>query len=102
MPGAVLSPTNRLGRPRAPAIPWRAVVMGLLLGLAGLAPAWADSEMKQSPLLMRRAGPSCQPGNLGAETGAGYNYRLGPCEGPDTSDAVPALESLGQRRGRRR
>lgn len=59
----------------------------LVLGLAALAtPVRADNQMVQSPLLMRRAGPSCQPGNLGAEPGAGYGYRLGPCAGADQGD----------------
>ena len=102
MPASALPPMGRLGRPRASPVRWRAVVLGVSLGVAGLAPARADSEMRQSPLLMRRAGPSCQRGNLGAEPGAGYYYRLGPCAGPDTSDAAPALGSPGERRIRRR
>ncbi len=64
-------------------------------------PAFADNQMKQSPLLMRRAGPSCQPGNLGSQPGAGYSYRLGPCAGVDTS-AAPDLEEDRALPGRRR
>ncbi|RYC29552.1 hypothetical protein D3273_23490 [Lichenibacterium minor] len=63
-------------------------------------PAFADNQMKQSPLLMRRAGPSCQPGNLGAEPGAGYYYRLGPCAGADMT--APEVDREASVPGRRR
>ena len=63
-------------------------------------PTLADHEMVQSPLLMRRAGPSCQPGNLEGEPGAGIRYRLGPCAGPDSSSSVNPGEI--QRPNRRR
>lgn len=74
-----------------------AAALAATLGPVWSRPALADSEMKQSPLLMRRAGPSCRPGDLGAEPGAGYRYWLGPCAGPDGGEAPPA----GSRRGRR-
>ncbi len=61
---------------------------------------FADNEMRQSPLLMRRAGPSCRPGNLGAQPGAGYHYQLGPCAGADASAAPDFTD--GQRTYRRR
>ena len=58
----------------------------LLLTLAATdTAALANGAMKQSPLLMRRAGPSCRPGHLGAARGAGYFYRRGPCAGVDRS-----------------
>ena len=57
-------------------------------------PTLADSEMKQSPLMMRRAGPSCQAGNLGGDPGAGYFYRLGPCAGVD----APAMRAVAPER----
>ena len=47
--------------------------------------ALADHEMVQSPLLMRRAGPSCQPGNLAGDPGAGRRWYLGPCAGVDAT-----------------
>ncbi len=73
----------------------------ILLALTAVsAPAFADSEMKQSPFLMRRAGPSCQPGNLGGDAGAGYGYRLGPCAGADAS--TPPRTDDGQDVPRRR
>ena len=81
-------------------------VILLALSLASCpTPTLADNEMRQSPLLFRRAGPSCQPGHLGGEEGAGFGYRVGPCAGPD---AAPAPEEdqgtrrpSPRRRGRR-
>lgn len=78
----------------------RIIVLPLILAVF-TAPAQADSQMKQSPLLMRRAGPSCRPGNLGGEPGAGYLYRLGPCAGADPS-ATPDLEGGREAFGRGR
>ncbi len=57
----------------------------LLTIAAGCTPALANGAMKQSPLLLRRAGPSCRPGHLGSARGAGYFYRRGPCAGVDPS-----------------
>ena len=77
-----------------------AILLAALALTAVSTPAVADSQMKQSPLLMRRAGPSCQPGNLGGEEGAGYFYRLGPCAGADAS--TPPRTDEGQDVPRRR
>ena len=64
----------------------RAVFAALMLTVAASStPALANGAMKQSPLLLRRAGPSCTPGHLGAVRGAGYFYRRGPCAGVDPS-----------------
>ena len=76
------------------------VLITLLAAITLPTPTLADSQMKQSPLLMRRAGPSCQPGNLEGEPGAGYAYRLGPCAGVDSSS--PAGGDDGQERPARR
>jgi hypothetical protein len=62
-------------------------------------PGVADQEMVQSPLLMRRAGPSCQPGNLEGDPRAGYRYYLGPCAGPDATSDTRSVEQR-RRRGR--
>ena len=80
----------------------RTPILGLLaLAAASCATsASADSRMVQSPLLMRRAGPSCQPGHLGGEEGAGYRYALGPCAGVDGTVAAPALRTPRRLPGR--
>ncbi len=62
----------------------------------------ADSEMKQSPLLFHRAGPSCQPGNLGGEDGAGFGYRVGPCAGPDAAPVPDGAQRTHRSSPRRR
>ncbi|WP_237480107.1 hypothetical protein [Lichenibacterium dinghuense] len=62
------------------------------LALAGcaalaLAPTGASvalaGHIHQSPLLMRRAGPSCRAGHLGGAPHAGYRWLRGPCRGVD-------------------
>lgn len=65
-------------------------------------PSFADNEMVQSPLMMRRAGPSCRPGNLGGDPGAGYRYRLGPCAGAEASPSANTGEGPAAYRRRRR
>lgn len=78
-------------------------IVALLFGAAALAtPARADNEMKQSPLLFHRAGPSCRAGDLGGQDGAGYGgYLVGPCLGVDPSPA-PEKRRLRGSPGRRR
>lgn len=74
----------------------RAALALLFALLAWSVPARADDVMQQSPLLMRRAGPSCRPGDLGGSPDAGYGLALGPCAGAD-----PATPPTGNARAGR-
>lgn len=57
--------------------------MRLAIALAALtvwsAPALANGAMRQSPLLMHKAGSACAGKHRGPQRGAGYRCRLGGC-----------------------
>ena len=73
--------------------------VALALFFAALAwpvPAWAENVMEQSPLLMRRAGPSCRPGDLDGSQNAGYGLALGPCVGAEPTTPPVENERVGR------
>ena len=57
----------------------RCTLAFVLLFTASAAPASANGAMRQSPLLMHKAGAACAGKHRGPQRGAGYRYRLGGC-----------------------